>query len=355
MHHKFLRRILPAAMTLPLLLTSCQLFPEEETLPAAPVIHAYEAQDYTMSPVIRGELILSETAKCSYVPAKKAELSFALSGEFIDKVYVEKGDQVKAGDLLAELALNDLPNQIAQQEYQLELLNVKMEHLLENWELEFQYEDTLAVGEEKREMTDQMFQNQLESLEDSIYLQELRIEQLKTDLKNRQIFAPIDGTVTYVRKTSEGDRSQKHDVFVTVADMTMTAFAVTGKYAPYFPVGTQAVVTCNKQDYPVEAVDASEFGFPQSDDNPTAYLRLLEPDPTLEDKRQGTVNVVMDAREDTLYVAENAVYQSGDQYFVYVLNENDIKVMQNVTIGLQTRKYIEIVSGLNEGDSVIVD
>ena len=44
-----------------------------------------------------------------------------------------------------------------------------------------------------------------------------------------------------------------------------------------------------------------------------------------------------------------------DRKIVYVEDENGIRGVRDVETGLVTDKYIEIVSGLKEGDSVIVE
>lgn len=67
----------------------------------------------------RGEVArtLEFTARVS--PVSEEELIFRTSG-YVDEVYVEKDDWVKAGDLLAELEVTDLKNQLLQAEAALE-------------------------------------------------------------------------------------------------------------------------------------------------------------------------------------------------------------------------------------------
>ncbi len=86
-----------------------------------------------------------------------------------------------------------------------------------------------------------------------------------------------------------------------------------------------------------------------------AYLQLLQPDPTLENGESGTVQVTLDQREDVLYVNKEAIKAAEGAQFVYMLDENGLKVLREVVTGLESDDYIEVVSGLAEGDSVIVN
>ena len=96
--------------------TSCAILPEEEELPAAPVVRDYEVEEYEQTPVLRGDLQLSQKVSCTYRPAKAEDLSFALGGEYISAVYVETGQTVKKGQLLAELEQGNIDEQIEAQE-----------------------------------------------------------------------------------------------------------------------------------------------------------------------------------------------------------------------------------------------
>lgn len=59
-------------------------------------------------------------------PVVETQLSFATAG-YVKQVYVTARDQVRAGDILAELETGDLPTQIAQAEINLDLANQALE------------------------------------------------------------------------------------------------------------------------------------------------------------------------------------------------------------------------------------
>lgn len=420
----------------PILCTGCQIMPEEEELKTAPVIRSYEVEEYEQSTVMRGDLILSMTVDCVYVAAKQEALSFSLGGEYIDKLYVSEGQEVRAGELLAELKYDNLKAQISEQEYALEIRKVQKSNILENRNLDLSRQDTVLSGldaqmeslmaqiesydeqislyraskrggepgnmssrsvsiggepddmsDESEEVTDieqqkaalteqvsaiiaqkqeqqkqresvvKSYEKQLQEVEDSLYIGQLRLEELKDDLKQRQIYAGIDGTVTYVREIDEGDRSVLGERFITIADMDTNVFTVSGEDAQYFTVGMQVSILCGKTEYTAEVVEASAFGLakPQQGDEPVAYLRLSQPDPTLEDGKRGRIELTLDQRKDVLYVDKSAIKTANGEQLVYMLDENGLRTMQKVVTGLTNNDYAEIISGLKEGDRVIIE
>lgn len=393
--NKRLRRTI-MLMAVPLVCASCGIMPEEEELPAAPVIRTYEAAEYEQALVLRGDMVLTRKVKCTYASAKQEKYSFSLGGMYIDKVYVSEGQQVKKGELLAGLEQGDLPRQISDGEYALRALQVSRAYLPEYQRLdrerqeavladmEGQIEELMAwsrnykPGEEEevayvdranailiqrlalekqKDAEAEADEKQLQEADDALYIAGLRLQELKEELRERQIYAGIDGTVTYLQKIKEGDRSVKGKVLITVADLDTVVFTVKGEDAQYFPVGTQATVLCEKKEFPAQAVEPAALGLAeqQEGDEPMAYLQLLQPDPTLENGVSGTIEITLDQRKDVLYVTKDAIKAAEGAKFVYMLDENGLRVLQEVRTGLEDGEYVEIVSGLAEGDSVIIN
>lgn len=347
-------------------LTGCQIVPIEEELPAPPVISEYEAEEYVQTFVMQGDLVLEENIVCRYIPARQEDLYFGVSGEVIEEVYVTEGQQVKAGELLAELSLGDLPEQISNLEYHLQVLELEKEHLLTNKELELQRQDIwlkpLGGKEEeeqlkKKEEVEDGFDKQIQAVEDSLYIERLRLETLKEEKSKRQIYAGIDGIVTYIRFIDRGQKSAEEQKMFTVADMGTTVFMVSGDDAGYFPVGTEVTITSTngKEEYAAVSVEGNGLGVNEIEEGQVAYLQLMQSDMLLKEGDSGFVKVILDERKDVLYLDKAAVKVADNQHFVYVLNEDGWKVMQDVTVGLETEKYIEITGGLKEGDGVILE
>ena len=344
----------------PFLLSGCGLMPEEEALKTPPVIHSYEAEHYEQAAVMRGNLALNIVVDCTYMAAKQEELSFALGGEYIDHVYVSEGQQVYAGDLLAELRYDNLKEEIAEKEHNLKVLQVQKEHILENKALELRRQELLLEEGDESLMEQpavQSYEKQLQETEDALYIEQIRLNELKQDLLQRQIYAGMDGTVLYVKNTEDGACSVQGEKFVTVADISTNVFTVKGEDAQYFPTGMQETVVYKNKEYDVTVVDGSELGLTEKEqkEESAAYLCLEQPDPELEDGKRGQVEVTLEQRDDVLYVVKDAVKTANGEQLVYKLDEKGLRTMQQVVTGLETDKYIEIISGLEEGELVIIE
>ena len=75
---------------------------------------------YSLAEVKRGEVILTKNLSSQYIQTKEQTVSFTEGGKTIEKVYVREGDQVKAGDVLAEVSIGTLEEDIARLEYEIQ-------------------------------------------------------------------------------------------------------------------------------------------------------------------------------------------------------------------------------------------
>ena len=93
----------------------CGLLPKEEELPTAPVLAEAETDEYVVSPVVRGDVRITENIRANYIPSSSEKLGFQLGDEKIARIYVSTGDVVKAGDVLFCLDMDYLEEKITQQ------------------------------------------------------------------------------------------------------------------------------------------------------------------------------------------------------------------------------------------------
>lgn len=356
MHRKLLA--LTALLMIPTICTSCQLMPVEEELPAAPVIRAYEAKEYKLTTVMRGDIALTEIVTCTYNPANRESLAFVIGGELIKNMYAEKGDVVTAGTLLAELESGNLQEQIYTKEYELERLKTQLTFVQNELMKETAVNEMLRDDVPEKEDSDDRLVKlalQLEEAEDAVYIKECELKESRKDLSERQIRAGIDGTVTYVRTFTEGQKSEKDKLVYTVADMSTSVFTVEGEKAEYFPVGAEVTITHKGKEYQAVVVAPEKLNVQINPEKKKAYLELKQPDPSLESGATAKVTVTHESREDVLFLNKKAVKSANGENFVYMLGEDGLRYMQYVTTGLVTKEYIEIISGLSEGDSVVLE
>ena len=98
------RRLLTVLLlgTLPVLSGCSQ--PREDSDGVIVVEQEAEPVVYDMAAVTRGDVQKTQRIKCTYRQVNDESLSFGISGISVKKVYVQEGDTVEKGQVLAELA-----------------------------------------------------------------------------------------------------------------------------------------------------------------------------------------------------------------------------------------------------------
>lgn len=376
-------------LALGVLLTSCGILPEEEELPGAPVIYSYETEEYKQQAVTRGDMIEVKEVRCTYMPAREVELSFGIGGEKMEKVFVEKGDAVKKGDLLAELSMGSLEEEIEEQLYQIEREELSLSQRKENYELAKKRVDLLlaenaaklaaSAPEEaeslKQEQTSleaekaalsEAYESDRKRMAKSLELKRKKLDELNAAKAKRQIIAPMDGVVTYLYFGLTDAPSVEGEKVMVLSDVSSSVFVVKGSDTVRFEVGQQVEVVANGKSYTAQMVDPASLQLPEEEadeslseeeqlKNARAYFKLEQPDPSLKDGVGGRINLVLQEKRDTLFVTEDAVKSVNGKTVVYYLDENGLRAMKEVKTGMTANKQVEILEGLKEGEIVIAE
>lgn len=346
------------------LLTSCTLLPQEETIRTAPLVRTYTRPEYHTVQVERGDLINRVKVSCSYVPVQTASLSFQLDDEFIDRCMVQAGDTVTEGQLLAQLQLGNLEAQIAAAENDIAVLELQIAYEQNRYDLDLQRleittEQMDAPEREKaRHQTEENFLQLMKSLQDSLTYKQLTLKGLQKKLDQRQIRAPFGGTVTRVADFEEGEKSEFGVGVITVVDSTRSIFRASTEHWNRFEPGDSHMVTVKKENYEAVVVSAQELGLqePVREEGKKSYVyfALTQPSFELKDGDTGTLEIVLDERLNTLYVPAKAVTLANEKPIVYYLREDGMKAYKYVEPGMTINALTEILSGLEEGESVVI-
>ena len=344
-------------------LAGCDLMPVEETYRASPIIRDYPAVEYTLAACTRGDMTLSRSISCTYVPVRTAGLSFQTGGLYYDTAFVSPGDAVEEGQLLFQLKLDDIETQIAQAEREIGTLLTRREHASQDRALALTRAELTSAGltePSRREAIDQVnarFDDLIQGIDDQLEIARLRLETYQTRLSERQLRAPFSGTVTYVRRFKEGDTTNVGERIITVADSTMSLFRAETDLWDRFTPGDSVIITASRTDYEAYVVDPAEIGLPPQERTPGVaayvYFVLAEPTFELEDNTRGKLTLVLDTRRDVLRVPDGAVATINGQSVVYYQAEDGMKAFKNVVTGLEAENMVEIIDGLEEGDIVI--
>ncbi len=348
---------------LALLLSGCSLLPKEEIRRNAPLLVETETEEFELSYVTRGDLKVTSRVSCTYVPIQKINLTFGLSGEYIDEIYIQVGDIVKKGQVLGQLRMDGVEETIRELNFNIDSVKLSIEHLNEDRSLEIERQKILFAGdpEKMQEAIDQINESYdltEKNYRDTVFLYEMELQSAYELKRKRQLISPIDGTVTYARKYTESSVSDENERAVTVVDTTMSLFSASSDKWDLFNVGDTYMITCKKTEYEATVIDPFEYGIDpgkrEAGKRGNVYLTLAVPALELEDNDKGTLDLVLDSRTDVLIVHEDAISSANGEAIAYVLGEDGMKTYKKIKVGLKAGKYYEVIEGLEEGEEVIV-
>ncbi len=177
--------------------------------------------------------------------------------------------------------------------------------------------------------------------------------------KPAPLMAPLDGTVI-VRKVEPGQTVTTSDPVVVIADRLIVKAQVDETDIGAIAVGQQASITLDA--FPDQTIPAhvDHIAYEaKTVNNVTIYEVDVLPDRVPDVMRSGmtaTVTFTVAAKPGALAMPAEAAHQEGSQASVLVPGAKawDPPARRPVTTGMTDGKWVEIVSGLEEGDTVLV-
>lgn len=347
-----------------LLLSACGILPKEEALQKAPLIQNYQQDTWKLAYVQRGDMVLSQTVICTYVPVQTETLSFSVGGVSVDEVFVAVGDQVQEGQLLAQLDITGVQESIEDCNRKIEKLQLQIAAVEENRRLALERETILLAGSSEEALASALqklqtqYDLQRQPLQDDLDITQMQLEEYQQQLLSRQLRAGISGTVTYLRPVGKGDYVTAGERMIVIEDSTSSTFRTDSRHWARFKPGQEYVITVDEEEYTAVVVSETDIGLPETEKvegtYAFTYFRLKEQAAQLEDGDRGVLTLVLDSREDVLMIPESAVTRTKNKTVVYYQDANGLKAYKTVEVGLVASDMIEIISGLAEGECVIV-
>lgn len=345
------------------LLTGCGLLPEEESLPVSPTYKAYEVPKYETAEVTRGDLADTGKVFVNYQPLQTESLFFRTAGLEVEAVYVKLGDQVKAGDVLLQLELGSLADNLESARLDKEKQEMSLRQLGEREDQEIKrarinYAEKPDSLEETLETIAARYEKQRQSLQDSLTILELKLAEYEEKVRDRQLIAGMDGTVSYLRNLAPGEKSNLNSQVITVTDSRYCLFRAETDLWTYMAEGDEFALTLDGIEYTLTVVDAADYGLetPEREEGKKSkvYLRLKEA-AEMKSGTTGSIVVVKDSRKDVLLLPQAAITALDGKPAVCVLDDEGVKAYVPVETGLKAEDMIEICAGLTEGQTVILN
>ena len=380
-----------------ILISSCNgaLGSASTTPTPLPPIVSYEKAIFTVE---KGPIISTKDVLGVVVPSRQEELFFRSSG-YVTRILIKDGDTVKAGDLLAELQVDDLLKQLEQARIDLEVAQANLaknevsrkynieraeidvamwEKRVELAQLETNYvystlertraasnlfmaEQNLALAKLSLEQA----QEQISPYEQqAVQRSQLAVERLEDQIAERQLLSPFDGLVI---RTSlrPGQSVEAYNVVMTIGDPTQLIvrsqydYELSGILNPRTEVNLY-LSTERTQEFPITflpnfiPITNAASG---TDIFSTDWFYFTTPpelgSPDIKVGKSVYLTIILGKKEEALLLAPAAIRTFGNNNFVIVLEGDRRRRVEISKIDLKTTDKWEIIADLQEGDQVL--
>jgi HlyD family secretion protein len=183
--------------------------------------------------------------------------------------------------------------------------------------------------------------------------QELVVDELQRRVDELAIRSPVNGIVGNVEVTQKAVVTQNTPL-ITVVDLTAfeVEIRIPEAYADDLGLGLAGEVQYNGTEFRGELVSLS----PEVVDNEVVgRIRFADQTPPgLRQNQRVTVRVMMDELAGVLKLQRGAFADGGGGRLAFVLSEDGLAERRNIRLGARSAAEVEVISGLSEGDEVII-
>lgn len=294
----------------------------------------------------RGEIRRYVTLPGEIKANQQATLYAKVTG-YLKTIAVDKGDQVKAGTLLAEIEVPELLAEAAKYRAEVELANTE-------WQ---------RVSEARTKAPDLVVPLTVDSAKGRYEVAKANLVRAETLLNFTKITAPFSGVVTrrtvdvgaFIPAATAG--SPQSAALLTLADFSTVRVQIAVPEIEASLVMLEQPVSVSVEGLPGRSFEGKVARFAYALDEATktmlAEVELANPKLELRPGMYATVKMGIERKDDALLVPADAVLMEKANASVFTVVDNKAKKVP-VKIGFNDGKQVEILSGLGSGNPVIV-
>ena len=354
-------------------------------------------KDLNISTVDKGVIEVSVSASGKVIPAFEEIINSPINSRIVE-VYKRGGDLVDVGTPILKLDLQSAETEYNKQldeeqmkSLQLEQQRVTNHNKLSEMEMNLKvsrmeldrkavelrnerYLDSLGAGTTdkvrqveldynvsilKLKEDEQKYKNEQALAEADLKVKELELNifrkslaETRRTLEDAQIRSPRKAILTYVNNEIGSQIGQGAKVAI-VSDLSH--FKIEGEiadtYGDRIAAGSKAVIKIGSEKLDGTVSDVT----PLSKNGVISFTVQLEEDnhKRLRSGLKTDVYVMNAVKDDVLRIANSSYYVGKGEYELFVVNGNQL-LKRKVQLGDSNFEYVEVVSGLQEGDQVIV-
>ena len=344
---------------------------------------------YLTESVTRGNVEKTVVASGSVESVNEVDVGAQASGE-ITKLYVKLGQEIKKGEMIADIdsttqinTLNTKKAALVSYQAQLKAKKTAYDVALSSYNRLSKLYTQKATSLDSLNTAKSTLDNakaEMEAIEANIKQAEIEVNTAETNVGYTKITAPMDGTVISV-PVSEGqtvNANQTTPTIVTIADLSKM------KIKPEISEGDITKVKAGQEvsftilsdsqtvyHSVIDSVDPANTTITDSSSTSSStnssssssttsaiyyYANVLidNPDRTLRIGMTTENNIKIANAKDVLLISNMAIQKRDGKSVVNILNDKNQPEQREVETGVQNDFHTEIKSGLNEGEKVIV-
>jgi RND family efflux transporter MFP subunit len=350
----------PVLVVLVVILLVGWWFVRHRQAPAAATDQAGQTPSAAVNRVGREDLFRIVTIPAEFRPYVEANLNAKVSG-YVAEMNVDFGDRVKGGQLLATIEVPELQDQLVN------AVAMQAKAEADHTNADLIYTRLVAVNQAHPDL---VAQQELDTADANdlatgaaIAAAQAEVEKYQTLASYTNIVAPFDGVVTWryadpgalIQAGTSSDSQSLPLVRVSDNYLLRLDFPVSVEYVKDIRVGDQIMVQVDSLGKKMFAGTITRFTDKVDEDTRTMMVEIQVPNPdlTLVPGMYATVMIKVEKRDDALAVPILAV-SGGKEPQVLVVNQSNQIEERPVQLGLETSDKYEVVSGLAEGDLVVV-
>lgn len=190
----------------------------------------------------------------------------------------------------------------------------------------------------------------------SLKVAEANVKLANARLSKSRIVAPFDGMIGS-RRISVGSYLRPGEIITELAnlDEIRITFSAPEKFLAQLKRGAE--VTVSSPVYPDHKVKGKIIAIEPVVDPDTRTARVVarvqNPGQKFRPGMSANVSVVLKERPEALTIPNEAIFATGNQSFVFVVNQDSTVKQVPIKTGLQLADVVEVVDGLKQGMMVI--
>ena len=196
-----------------------------------------------------------------------------------------------------------------------------------------------------------------EILEPIKFNQKIKAGEVIVKLKNRNIVAPFDGVIGK-RNFSDDIKVSESSLIIDLEDATklFVDVDIPEVFAPYINKGLNVDIkfSGNKEKNYEGIVNSLASRI--NTNKRSLAVRIKLNNPNLEILPGALLEVTIKYNErNSLGIPDTSVILEGNKVYIYKVDEKNITKRKEIEIGNRSKGYLEVKSGLNEGDTIVAE